>query len=68
MSKSDVSNALDLIRKEQATPASVARAELAGAIDALVGITAETYSRESGAYAQARTAQPWKEDARMAES
>src|SRR5215203_4632594 len=65
MNKEDVTNAMEIIRREQGAPQTTPSHELNQAIETVVRETAETYTRESGAYAQARASQPWDQDARM---
>jgi SAM-dependent methyltransferase len=65
MNKADVTSAVEVIRREQAAPQTTPRQELSEAIETVVRTTAETYTRESEAYAQARASQPWEQDARM---
>lgn len=67
MSKADVTSAVEVIRREQAAPQTTPPHELIKAIETVVRATAETYTRESEAYTQARTSQPWEQDARMSD-
>lgn len=62
-----VEQAVDLIQKAQSAPQSVDRAALQKAVETVVSTTAETYTRESEAYAQVRASQPWEQDAYMTE-
>lgn len=65
MNSLDAQSALHIIRAEQERPHSTTLHTLNEAINVLVSTTAHTYSRQSEAYQQARSSQPWQEDERM---
>lgn len=58
----DISSVLEVIEKSQTSPSLASREELETAIDQIVRITGETYTRESGTYAQVRTGNRGKWD------
>jgi SAM-dependent methyltransferase len=59
----DLSTAIEIIERAQAEHGAASRESVAEAIDLVARVTAETYTRESAAYAQLREAEPsaWDE-------